>query len=345
MSDSAELINKINSLIKKNSDEIERFEEEKNTIPNIEQRRHLDDRIKIRKDHIEDLVNNRKKLETFLAKNTNIPDAPLLENEPEIYDALQDDVKNIEKEMEEKGNQQQEALKMREEEYKQKTGKEFNPLVTDELEQPKPNPIVEPEPVTKPPIKPPKPTLNPVQTPVQNPVQKPLQNPVQKPVKNFIQNLYNSKKTRKNRVTLKEIQMKQRGKNFVNEDIPTPDDNYVDLMAPKVKPQILTPKPKLKLRPVNSGFSETIVSKGSATTGPARPNTKICPQILATGKKINTTYFIPSQIPNLTKIKPVIPKEDTKIGGRKSRKRIMIRTRKNKRGRNSRGNKQTKRKK
>ena len=322
MSESAELINKINSLIKKNSDEIERFEEEKNTIPNIEQRRHLDDRIKIRKDHIDDLVNNRKKLETFLAKNTNIPDAPLLENEPEIYDALQDDVKNIEKEMEEKGIQQQETLKMREEEYKQKTGKEFNPLVTDELEQSKPNPIVEPELVTKPPIKPPKPTLTPVQKPVQT------------PIKNLIQNLYNGNKTRKNRVTLKEIQMKQRGKNFVNEDIPTPDDNYVDLMAPKVKPQILTPKPTLKIRPVNSGFSETIVSKGSVTTGPARPNTKICPQILATGKKINTTYFIPSQIPNLTKIKPVIPKQDTKIGGRKSRKRLMIRTRKNKRGKN-----------
>jgi hypothetical protein len=130
--------------------------------------------------------------------------------------------------------------------------------------------------------------------------------------------------------------MKQRGKNFVNEDIPTPDDNYVDLMAPKVKPPILTPKPTLKIRPVNSGFSETIVSKGSVTRGPAMPNTKICPQILATGKKINTTYFIPSQMPNLTKIKQVIPKEDTKIGGRKSRKRLMIRTRKNKRGKNSR---------
>ena len=35
MSDSTELINKINSLIKKHSDEIARFEAEKNTTQNV----------------------------------------------------------------------------------------------------------------------------------------------------------------------------------------------------------------------------------------------------------------------------------------------------------------------
>lgn len=342
MSDSTELINKINSLIKKHSDEIARFEAEKNTTQNLEKIRHLDDRIKLRKDHIDDLVNNLKKLETHLSTNANMlnpnpstnpnpnPDTPgsedyqdaLQDDDVKFYDALEEDVNNIEREMEEKGNQQQEALKMREEEYKQKTGKDFNPLVTDELEQPKP--------------KPPTPIQRPIPTPIQTPIQPPPKPP--KPD--------NGRKTRKNRLTPQEIQMKQIGPNFVNEDITTPDqsqskiyngdnisipeqgNNYVDLMDGINNPN---PNPN----PVNSGFRETIVSKGTRIEGPARPDTKLCPQILATGKKINTKYFIPSQLPNLTKLKTDITKEDIKKGGRKTRKRLMIRTRKNSRGKNS----------
>jgi hypothetical protein len=120
-----------------------------------------------------------------------------------------------------------------------------------------------------------------------------------------------------------------------------PEDNYVDLMD-----GINNPRPNRRTnsnpisnpntRPVNSGFSETIVSKGPRIEGPQRPDENICPQILATGKKINTTYFIPSQLPNLTKIKTDIIKEDTKRGGRKTRKRI---TRKTNRVKNSRGQK------
>ena len=144
--------------------------------------------------------------------------------------------------------------------------------------------------------------------------------------------------------------MKQIGPNFVNEDITTPDqsqskiytgnnipesdDNYVDLMDGINNPTPNT-NPRPNPRPVNSGFRETIVSKGTRIEGPARPDTKLCPQLLATGKKINTKYFIPSQLPNLTKLKTDITKEDIKKGGRKTRKRLMIRTRKNSRGKNS----------
>ena len=241
--------------------------------------------------------------------------------------------------MEEKGNQQQEALKMREEEYKQKTGKDFNPLVTDELEQPNPIPVNQPTAVKPPsPIKPPTPVKTPTPT--------------------------NERKTRKNRLTPQEIQMKQMGPTFVNEDLPTPDqsqskiytgenmlpeDNYVDLMDginnPTPNPRLNrrynpnpNPSPNPNTRPVNSGsgFSETIVSKGPRIEGPQRADEKICPQIFATGRKINKTYFIPSQLPNLTKIKTELAKEDTKRGGRKTRKRIP---RKNSRRQNKIGKK------
>ena len=176
----------------------------------------------------------------------------------------------------------------------------------------------------------------------------------------------NGTKTRKNRLTPQEIQMKQMGTTFVNEDLTTPDqsqskiytgenmlpkDNYVDLMDginnPRPNPRLnrrYNPNPNPNpnpnhnpnTRPVNSGFSETIVSKGPRIEGPQRGDEKICPQIFATGRKINKTYFIPSQLPNLTKIKTELAKEDTKRGGRKTRKRIMIRTKKNKRGQKSR---------
>ena len=150
--------------------------------------------------------------------------------------------------------------------------------------------------------------------------------------------------------------MKQMGSTFVNEDLTTPDqsqskiytgdnmlpeDNYVDLMDginnPRPNPRYNSnpnpnPSPNPNPRPINSGsgFSETIVSKGPRIEGPQRQDENICPQISATGKKINTTYFIPSQLPNLTKIKTELTKEDTKRGGRKTRKRIMVKTRKTK---------------
>jgi hypothetical protein len=69
-------------------------------------------------------------------------------------------------------------------------------------------------------------------------------------------------------------------------------------------------------RPVNAGFSETIVPNQNVSTGlgPKRPNMKLCPQIFDIGKKVNNKFFIPSQFPNLTKKKSLLK------GGRKHMK-------------------------
>ena len=64
----------------------------------------------------------------------------------------------------------------------------------------------------------------------------------------------------------------------------------------------------------NAGFSETIVPRINGSTGPKRPNMKLCPQIFDIGKKVNNKFFIPSQFPNLTKTKSLLK------GGRKHMK-------------------------
>ena len=118
--------------------------------------------------------------------------------------------------------------------------------------------------------------------------------------------------------------------------IPTPDENYIkrpsteeergvkpvedeeDLYSNKKTQKIGEPlKPITRRnRPVNAGFSETIVPNQNVSTGlgPKRPNTKLCRQIFDIGKKVNNKFFIPSQFPNLTKKKSLIK------GGRKHMK-------------------------
>jgi len=83
---------------------------------------------------------------------------------------------------------------------------------------------------------------------------------------------------------------------------------------------------------VGEGFVETIVRKREmGPSGPPRHNKTLCPSIFNTGNRVNEKYFIPSQFPNLTKIKAI----PTGIkGGRKSRKNIK--SKKVKKGRKSR---------
>jgi len=91
---------------------------------------------------------------------------------------------------------------------------------------------------------------------------------------------------------------------------PTPEDEE-DLYSNKKTQKNDEPLPR-RNRPVNAGFSETIVPRINVSTGPKRPNMKLCPQIFDIGKKVNNKFFIPSQFPNLTKKKSLLK------GGRKS---------------------------
>ena len=96
------------------------------------------------------------------------------------------------------------------------------------------------------------------------------------------------------------------------------------LSAPLPSPQLTR-----RNRPSNTGFSETIVPRSVISSAPIRPNMKLCPKILDTGKRVNDKFFIPSQFPNLTKPKPVSVDINTSVkGGRKSRKHIKIKNRK-----------------
>jgi hypothetical protein len=80
--------------------------------------------------------------------------------------------------------------------------------------------------------------------------------------------------------------------------------------------------PKLK----DIGFRETIIETNLQKTNPSiTSNIKTCPIILNTGKKVTNKFFIPSQFPNLTKIRSIKNEINSITGGkytkRKSSKR------------------------
>jgi hypothetical protein len=68
-----------------------------------------------------------------------------------------------------------------------------------------------------------------------------------------------------------------------------------------------------------------------------RPNMTLCPKILDTGKKVNDKFFIPSQFPNLTKPKLLVVdiKPQVSKGGKKSRKNMNRKGKKERKGRKS----------
>jgi hypothetical protein len=61
----------------------------------------------------------------------------------------------------------------------------------------------------------------------------------------------------------------------------------------------------------NIGFTETLVSKPNRNIGPVRPDLAFCPTLFPISQKINTKYFIPSQLPNITKLQPPPPMKKT----------------------------------
>lgn len=78
----------------------------------------------------------------------------------------------------------------------------------------------------------------------------------------------------------------------------------------------------------NAGFSETIVPRINVSTGPKRPNMKLCPQIFDIGKKVNNKFFIPSQFPNLTKTKSLLKGGRKHIKTKNRNRKVISRSRK-----------------
>jgi len=103
-------------------------------------------------------------------------------------------------------------------------------------------------------------------------------------------------KTRKNKNKNKEIQMVT--KKGPSEDITTPE--YEAMMAKHIK----------------TGFKETLKPSTIQNLKQSTINANIiCPAIFKSGKNVTKKYYFPSEFPNLTKLKSIVPK-----GGRKTRR-------------------------
>jgi hypothetical protein len=126
----------------------------------------------------------------------------------------------------------------------------------------------------------------------------------------------------------------------INQLAPQPNTPQPNPPQPNT-PQPNTPQPNTPNTNLASGnqqnrtgFTETIVRKVKNPMGPQRPNLTLCPTIFNTGNRVNEKYFIPSQFPNITKIKPIVidVKPKTKGGGKscKNNKGKLRKSRRNK---------------
>jgi hypothetical protein len=170
---------------------------------------------------------------------------------------------------------QQQNLAEREKAYEEKTGKKYNPLVTDDEENvdlsvPTP-PLVAPSPPSS------SSNISTKTTPdIPNPVEMNA-NPV-------------NNTTRKNRNTPVEVEMKEFSKKRI-----------------------------INTRKI--GFRETLKRKGETPKKPRKIDKNICQNIFMNGSKVNKAHFFPSQLPKITKIRPITV--SLKRGGkRKTRKYV-----------------------
>jgi hypothetical protein len=73
---------------------------------------------------------------------------------------------------------------------------------------------------------------------------------------------------------------------------------------------------KINPKPADVGFKETIISSTVQNPTPTINSKNTCPTILTTGKKITNNFFIPSQFPNLTKIRSIKNEKNVITGGK-----------------------------
>jgi hypothetical protein len=193
-----------------------------------------------------------------------------------------------------KYKQQRKNLKRRKENYEERTGEKYHPLVTDNED--KNDNILIPQ-DNAPPT-----TLNSLPTTSQ---QIPL--PIVSPPKLVPTN----KKTRKKIKTPKTPP--------VYEGIEMTDFN---------KPKISVKNKTRKIQ--NLGFTETLRQPNANNQQNPKPlpNSTICQNIFINGSKTNNKYFYPSEFPKLTKIKPITVL--TKKGGKNYKRKTFKKKYKNK---------------
>jgi hypothetical protein len=230
----------------------------------------------------------------------------------------------IEEENIEKTRQQQQNLSEREKSYKNSTGKEYNPLVTDDDEY-----VSVSEPLD------PIPSVSSLKT---RRITPPIQS---RPSKN---------KTKKKRPTPEGIELEDLNRNRPTpEQVPLQDDFEINDEYFPDQNKDLTPTPdQVPLEDVQindeyfkepkeeaksskssekTGFSETLIKPVKANDTP-KLNKKVCENIVENGSKMNKAQFFPSEFPKLTRIKPITITVSNKKGGRrktrKSRKNRKI---------------------
>ena len=70
-------------------------------------------------------------------------------------------------------------------------------------------------------------------------------------------------------------------------------------------------------------FRETLINPNKQPVLPIQVNPSICQSIFMNGSKVNSKYFYPSEIPKLTKIKPIKTTVSVKKGGKKFKSRKL----------------------
>jgi hypothetical protein len=213
--------------------------------------------------------------------------------------------KIVKEENAKKAQQQQQNLSEREKAYEDKTGKTYNPLVTDDDKY-----VTLSEPSV------PKPSVSSSKTRRKTPTP---------PIEIDSTPTTEKNKTKKNRPTPEGIELDDLSRvRETPEQVPLEDVEIKDEYFQDFKKD-LTPTPEqvpleddVKLDE-KTGFSETLVKPSVKAKGTPNLDKNVCKNIFENGSKVNKAHFFPSEFPKLTRINPITV-SNKKGGKRKTRK-------------------------
>ncbi len=253
-----------------------------NIKKNIAQKRMF---IKIQQKSKQKSIKNLTKSINILKRNVNNQPTDLNQEENKSEEELELELeldRILEEENRKKEEQQHQNLAEREQIYERKTGKKYNPLVSDDVETNTDNVgLLNNSPVLE------QPSSSEI-IPINSATIKSKSSTTKKKKTNKISN---KKKTKKNRST--------------------PDG--IELQDLSTKPSAPEYVDNTKLL----GFRETLVQQPFVETNDNSTNKDICENIFINSSKINSRYFFPSEFPKITKIKPIT---FSKKGGKRKNK-------------------------
>jgi|688.fasta_scaffold299055_2 chromosome segregation ATPase len=209
---------------------------------------------------------------------------------------------NERKRLEEVAKQQQQNLSEREKTYEDKTGKKYNPLVTDDDEYVS---LLEPSVSSKTRRKTPTPPIEIDSTPTTE-----------------------KNKTKKKRPTLEGIELNDLSRTRETpEQVPLENIKINDEYFQDFKKDLTPTSEQVSLGDVKiqeqTGFSETLIRPYVKAKETPKIDKNVCKNIFENSSKVNKAHFFPSEFPKLTRIKPITV-SNKKGGKRKTKKNKKI---------------------